>query len=319
MKKVLLTGAAGFLGSHLVEFLLNRGYFIYGIDNFITSSIENISDYLSNSSFKFINADISEKLDFEEKVDYVLHFASPASPKDYLKFPIQTMKVGAIGTLNVLGIAKKYDAIFLLASTSEIYGDPQVHPQPENYYGNVNPIGPRGVYDEAKRFAEALTYAYYRQHNVRIKIVRIFNTYGERMRLDDGRAVSSFISSALVNKPIVIFGDGNQTRSFCYVKDLIEGIYKFMLSDYIGVLNLGNTEEVTINQLAKLVIEKTGSKSPIVYQKKMEDDPYKRKPDITKAQTILQWTPKIKLEEGLEITINAIKKKIQSQNNKFFT
>lgn len=311
MKSVLLTGAAGFIGSHLVDFLLSEGYKVFGIDNFLTSSLSNISHNLSNPNFRIINADISEQLNFTEKVDYVLHFASPASPGDYLKYPIQTLKVGAIGTLNALGIARKNGAKFLLASTSEVYGDPQVHPQSETYYGNVNPVGPRGVYDEAKRFAESLSFAYQRQHKMDIKVVRIFNTYGERMRLDDGRVIPSFITSALKNKPLIIYGDGNQTRCFCYIGDLIEGIYKFMLSDYSGVINIGSTQEITINELANLIKKITDSASPIIYQHKMDDDPQRRKPDITKARQILNWQPHTSLEQGLARTIEDIKKRIE--------
>lgn len=309
MKKVLLTGAAGFIGSHLVDWLLKKGFTVIGIDNFITSGLENISHNLDNPNFKMINADISERIEFDEPVDYVMHLASPASPKDYLKYPIQTLKVGASGTLNALGIAKKFNAKFFLASTSEVYGDPQVHPQPETYYGNVNPVGLRGVYDEAKRFAEALTFAYHRQHKLDIKIARIFNTYGERMRVDDGRVIPSFIVRALTNKPIVIYGDGEQTRCFCYISDLIEGIYKFMLSDYCGVINLGDTRELTINEVARIIKQMTGSKSEIIYTTKMEDDPKKRKPDISKAKEILKWEPKVNFYDGLKRTIDYIKKK----------
>lgn len=307
MKKVLLTGAAGFIGSHLVDFLLKKKWGVIGIDNFITSDLKNISHILNDANFKIINVDISEKIEFNERVDYILHFASPASPKDYLKYPIQTLKVGAFGTLNALGIARKFNAKFLLASTSEVYGDPLVHPQPESYYGNVNPIGPRGVYDEAKRFAEALVFAYHRQHKLDIKIVRIFNTYGERMRLDDGRVIPSFITSALQNKPIIINGDGNQTRCFCYISDLIEGIYKFMLSDYCGVINLGGVKEVTINELASIIKKITKSQSEIVHSNEVEDDPKRRKPDISKAKKILKWEPKVGLEKGLKRTIEYIK------------
>ncbi|MFN7182212.1 MAG: UDP-glucuronic acid decarboxylase family protein [Planctomycetota bacterium] len=310
MESVLLTGAAGFIGSHLVDFLLEKGYKVYGIDNFLTSSLDNINHNLNSSNFKFINADISERLNFEEKVDYVLHFASPASPKDYLKYPIQTLKVGALGTLNALGIARKNNAKFLLASTSEVYGDPLIHPQPETYYGNVNPIGPRGVYDEAKRFAESLSFAYHRQHKMNIKVARIFNTYGERMRLDDGRVIPSFISSALKNQPLIIYGDGKQTRCFCYISDLIKGIYQFMLSDYSGVINIGDTREITIGELANVIIRMTGSKSPIIHNGKMEDDPQRRKPDITKAKQILNWQPETSFEDGLRRTIEYIKSRM---------
>ncbi len=310
MQSILLTGAVGFIGSHLVDFLLNRGYKVFGIDNFLTSSLENINHNLDNPNFKFINADISERINFTEEVDFVLHFASPASPKDYLKYPIQTLKVGALGTLNALGIAKKNNAKFLLASTSEVYGDPQVHPQTESYYGNVNPVGPRGVYDEAKRFAESLSFAYHRQHKMDIKVARIFNTYGERMRLDDGRVIPSFITATLKNEPIVIYGDGNQTRSFCYITDLIEGIYKFMLSDYIGVINFGDTKEITMNELATLIKKLTNSESSIIHTGKMEDDPQRRKPDISRAKQILNWEPKISFENGLLKTIEYIRSKI---------
>ncbi len=308
MEKVLLTGAAGFIGSHLVDFLLKKGFYVIGIDNFLTSNMKNIKHNFTNPNFKMINADISERIEFNESVDYVLHFASPASPKDYLKYPIQTLKVGALGTLNALGIARKFKAKFLLASTSEVYGDPLVHPQPESYYGNVNPVGPRGVYDEAKRFAEALVFAYHRQHKLDIKIARIFNTYGERMRLDDGRVIPSFITSALLKKPIIVNGNGNQTRCFCYISDMVKGIYKFMISSYCGIINLGDTKEITINELAEIIKKLTGSGSRIIHTGKMQDDPQKRKPDISKARKILKWQAKTSLHTGLKHAIEYIKK-----------
>ncbi|MDD5449879.1 MAG: SDR family oxidoreductase [Candidatus Omnitrophica bacterium] len=302
-KTVLITGGSGFIGSYLCELLLARGYRIICLDNLITGSLSNIAPLFKNHGFKFIKHDISKTIGIKDKIYYVLHFASPASPVDYLKFPIQTLKVGSLGTHNALGIAKAKRAKFFLASTSEIYGDPLVHPQKENYWGNVNTIGPRGVYDEAKRFSEAITMAYHRAHGIDTKIVRIFNTYGPRMRKEDGRAIPNFISQALKNKPITVYGRGGQTRSFCYVTDLVDGIYRLMMSPLNEPVNLGNPKEMTILQLAKEIIRLTGSKSRIVYEMLPQDDPKTRQPDITKAKKFLKWQAKVGLEEGLIETI----------------
>jgi len=299
----VVTGAAGFLGSHLADLLLARGHRVIAIDNFITGCVDNISHLGGNPNFKFILQDVTEFLFLNEPVDYVWHFASPASPVDYLNFPIQTLKVGSLGTHKALGLAMEKDARFLLASTSEIYGDPLVHPQTEEYWGNVNTIGPRGCYDEAKRFAEAMTMAYHREHKVETRIVRIFNTYGPRMRLNDGRVVPAFISQALKNKPVTVFGKGNQTRSFCYVSDLIEGIYRLMMSDYNLPVNIGNPAELTMRQFAGEIIRATKSRSKFVFKPLPQDDPKQRKPDITKARKILKWEPKVQLAEGLTDTI----------------
>ncbi|MGA3268099.1 MAG: UDP-glucuronic acid decarboxylase family protein [Verrucomicrobiota bacterium] len=299
----VVTGAAGFLGSHLADLLLARGHRVIGIDNFITGAVDNIAHLGGNPNFKFIEQDVTEFLFLDRPVHYVWHFASPASPVDYLNFPIQTLKVGSLGTHKALGLAKQKGARFLLASTSEIYGDPLVHPQPEEYWGHVNSIGPRGCYDEAKRFAEALTMAYRRQHHIETRIVRIFNTYGPRMRINDGRVVPAFISQALKNKPVTVFGEGKQTRSFCYVSDLIEGIYRLMMSRYDLPVNIGNPTELTMVQFAEKIIHATKSKSKIVFQPLPQDDPKQRKPDIAKARKILGWTPKVPLEQGLADTI----------------
>jgi dTDP-glucose 4,6-dehydratase len=306
----VVTGAAGFLGSHLTDLLLARGHRVIGIDNFITGSVDNIAHLAGNRSFKFIQQDVTEFLFLEEPVHYVWHFASPASPVDYLDFPIQTLKVGSLGTHKALGLAMHKKARFLLASTSEIYGDPLVHPQTEAYWGNVNTIGPRGCYDEAKRFAEAMTMAYHREHKVETRIVRIFNTYGPRMRLNDGRVVPAFISQALTNKPITIFGKGTQTRSFCYYADLIEGIYRLMMGKYDLPVNIGNPTEMTMLQFAEQIIKATKSKSKIVFRPLPQDDPKQRKPDITKAKKILKWEPKVKLADGLTDTIAYFKTKV---------
>jgi dTDP-glucose 4,6-dehydratase len=306
----VITGAAGFLGSHLTDLLLSRGHKVIGLDNFVTGSVDNISHLGGNPNFKFIQQDVTEFIFLESPVDYVWHFASPASPIDYLKIPIQTMKVGSLGTHKALGLAKNKNARFLVASTSEIYGDPLVHPQTEEYWGNVNTIGPRGCYDEAKRFAEALTMAYHREHKVQTRIVRIFNTYGPRMRLNDGRVVPAFISQALTNKPITVFGKGTQTRSFCYVSDLIEGIYRLMMSDYDLPVNIGNPTEMTMLQFAEAIVKATKSKSKIVHKPLPQDDPKQRKPNITKAKSILKWEPKVPLAEGMEKTIAYFKKKV---------
>ncbi|MEK6967670.1 MAG: UDP-glucuronic acid decarboxylase family protein [Nanoarchaeota archaeon] len=307
MKRVLITGGAGFLGSHLCDHLIGRGYSVVAMDNFITGSPKNISHLKKNRNFKLVKHDVSEYITVSGKLDYVLHFASPASPIDYLKFPIQTLKVGALGTHNALGLAKKKGAIFMLASTSEVYGDPKVHPQPESYWGNVNPIGPRGVYDEAKRFAEAITMAYHRYHKIDTRIVRIFNTYGPRMRLDDGRVVPSFIGSILRGKPLTVYGDGSQTRSFCYVSDLIDGIYKLIVSDIHEPVNIGNPNEYTVLEFARKVLEVSGKKNKIIFKQLPVDDPKVRQPDITRARKLLGWKPKVGLGDGLKKTIDWFK------------
>jgi len=306
----VVTGAAGFLGSHLTDLLLSRGHKVIGIDNFVTGSVDNIAHLGGNPHFKFIQQDVTEFLFLEGPVDFVWHFASPASPVDYLELPIQTLKVGSLGTHKALGLAKEKNARFLIASTSEIYGDPLVHPQPEEYWGNVNTIGFRGCYDEAKRFAESLTMAYHREHQVETRIVRIFNTYGPRMRVNDGRVVPAFISQALKNKPVTVFGQGTQTRSFCYVSDLIEGIYRLMMSDYDLPVNIGNPTEMTMLQFAEQIIAATKSKSKIVFKPLPQDDPKQRKPDITKAKKLLKWEPKVKLADGLTDTIAYFKTKV---------
>lgn len=299
----VVTGAAGFLGSHLTDLLIERGHRVIGIDNFVTGTVENIDHLAGNPSFKFIQQDVTEFLFLHGRVDYVWHFASPASPIDYLELPIQTLKVGSLGTHKALGLAKDKGARFLLASTSEIYGDPLEHPQKETYWGNVNTIGPRGCYDESKRFAESLTMAYHREHKIETRIVRIFNTYGPRMRLRDGRVVPAFVSQALSGKPLTVFGKGQQTRSFCYCADLIEGIYRLMMSNTNDPVNIGNPRELTILEFGKKIIEATGSKSKIVYKRLPQDDPKQRQPDITRARTILGWEPQVQLEEGLRRTI----------------
>jgi dTDP-glucose 4,6-dehydratase len=306
----VVTGAAGFLGSHLTDLLLARGHKVIGIDNFVTGTVDNISHLGGNPNFKFIQQDVSEFIFLNEPVDYVWHFASPASPVDYLELPIQTLKVGSLGTHKALGLAKNKRARFLLASTSEIYGDPLVHPQPEEYWGNVNPIGPRGCYDESKRFAEAITMAYHREHKVETRIARIFNTYGPRMRLHDGRVVPSFISQALKNKPMTVFGKGQQTRSFCYVSDLIEGIYRLMMSRYELPMNLGNPAELTVLDFARKIIRATGSRSKIVFKPLPQDDPKQRQPDITRAKKILRWSPTVPLDRGLTDTIAYFRRKV---------
>jgi dTDP-glucose 4,6-dehydratase len=306
----VVTGAAGFLGSHLTDLLLARGHKVIGIDNFVTGSVDNISHLGGNRNFKFIKQDVTEFIFLDASVDYVWHFASPASPIDYLELPIQTLKVGSLGTHKALGLAKNKGARFLLASTSEIYGDPLVHPQPEEYWGNVNSIGPRGCYDEAKRFAEAMTMAYHNEHRVQTRIVRIFNTYGPRMRLHDGRVVPAFVSQALNNKPITVFGKGSQTRSFCFVADLIEGIYRLMLSDYGLPVNIGNPAEMTVLEFAREIVRLTGSRSRISFKPLPQDDPKQRQPDITKARKLLRWEPKVALGEGLAATIGYFRKRL---------
>jgi dTDP-glucose 4,6-dehydratase len=307
--RVVITGAAGFIGSHLAEALLDRGAFVIGIDNLLTGDLANIA-HLRDRKFQFIRHDVTTYIDVDGPVDFVLHWASPASPVDYLELPIQTLKVGALGTHKALGLAKAKGATFLIASTSEVYGDPLEHPQKESYWGNVNPIGPRGVYDEAKRFAEAMTVAYRRFHGVNTKIVRIFNTYGPRMRVNDGRAVPAFMSQALRNEDVTVFGDGTQTRSFCYVSDLVEGIIKLMHAPVNDPVNIGNPQELTIEQIARRIIEMTGSTSRIIYKPLPEDDPKVRQPDITRARTLLQWEPRVSLEEGLGKTIDYFREKV---------
>jgi len=309
MPRVVITGAAGFIGSHLSETLLDRGFTVVGIDNLLTGDLANIA-HLRDRDFQFIRHDVTNYIDVDGPVDYVLHWASPASPIDYLELPIQTLKVGSLGTHKALGLAKAKGATFVIASTSEVYGDPLEHPQKESYWGNVNPIGPRGVYDEAKRFAEAMTVAYRRFHKVDTKIVRIFNTYGPRMRIRDGRAVPAFISQALLNEDVTVFGDGRQTRSFCYITDLVDGIIKLMLSAENDPINIGNPQEMTVEQIARLIIEMTGSKSRIVYKPLPTDDPKVRQPDITRARTLLNWEPTVSLEQGLGRTIEYFRSKV---------
>ena len=309
-KTVLVTGGAGFIGSYLCELLLEEDDFrVICIDNLITGSLSNISRLFKNPKFELIKQDVSKFIGIKAKIYCVLHFASPASPVDYLKFPIQTLKVGSLGTHNALGIAKANGAKFLLASTSEVYGDPLIHPQPETYWGNVNPTGPRGVYDEAKRFAEAITMAYHRVHKIDTKIVRIFNTYGPRMREEDGRAIPNFISQALSSKPITVYGKGLQTRSFCYITDLVDGIHRLMNSNINEPVNIGNPNEMTILELAREIIEITKSKSRIIYKPLPQDDPKTRQPDITKAKKLLKWKPKVGLAEGLSQTVRYFKTK----------
>ncbi len=312
LKKVaVVTGGAGFLGSHLCDRLLSEGMKVICIDNLITGNPDNISHLIGNENFLFIKHDITNYIHVPGKVDYILHFASPASPIDYLKLPIQTLKVGSLGTHKVLGLAKEKNAVFLLASTSEVYGDPDIHPQKEDYWGNVNPIGPRGVYDEAKRFAEALTMAYHRYHNVATRIVRIFNTYGPRMRLHDGRALPAFIGQALSGKDVTVFGDGSQTRSFCYVSDQVDGIYKLLISPEVEPVNIGNPDEITMKEFAEEVINLTGSGSKIIFQELPEDDPKVRQPDITKAKKLLGWEPQVQRHEGLLRTIEFFKQQLK--------
>ncbi len=310
--RVLITGAAGFIGSHLCERFLREGHEVIGMDNFLTGTPENISHLFGNENFTFIKYDVTNFIYVEGDLDLILHFACPASPVDYLNHPIHTMKVDSLGTLHTLGLAKAKKARYVLASTSEIYGNPQVHPQPETYWGNVNPIGPRSVYDEAKRFSEALSMAYHREHGIDVRIARIFNTYGPRMRINDGRVVPNFIYQALTGKPITVYGDGSQTRSFCYIEDLVEGIYRLAVKEGIEgeVFNLGNPEEYTVLELAKLIKEITGSSSDIVFKERPEDDPDRRRPDISKAKRILGWEPKTPVREGLKKTIEWFRTKI---------
>jgi dTDP-glucose 4,6-dehydratase len=310
--KVLITGGAGFLGSHLCDRFLSEGYYVIAMDNLITGDIENISHLMGNKDFEFQHHDVSKYVHVSGDLKYILHFASPASPIDYLKMPIQTMKVGSLGTLNCLGLAKAKGARMLIASTSEVYGDPLVHPQTEDYWGNVNPVGPRGVYDEAKRFQEAITMAYHTFHGLETRIVRIFNTFGPRMRLDDGRVLPAFISQALRGEKLTAFGDGSQTRSFTYVDDLVEGIYRLLLSDYASPVNIGNPEEITIKEFGEEIIRITDSKSTIEYLDLPKDDPKQRKPDISLAQKLLSWEPKYTRSEGLVPTLEFFKNKVLS-------
>jgi dTDP-glucose 4,6-dehydratase len=311
MSRIVITGAAGFIGSHLTKHFLQQGDEVIGIDNLSTGDKNNF-DHLDNKRFDFIEQDVTRFIEVSGPVDTVLHWASPASPIDYLELPIQTLKVGALGTHNALGLAKSKNATFVLASTSEVYGDPLEHPQKESYWGNVNPIGPRGVYDEAKRFAEAMTIAYYRYHGLNTKIVRIFNTYGPRMRLNDGRAIPTFIAQALRNEDVTIFGKGTQTRSFCYVTDLVDGILRLIKSDLHQPVNIGNPTEMTIEEMARIIIKMTNSSSQIVFKPLPEDDPKIRKPDIARAQTKLGWSPKVSIEDGLTETIKFFKKELSS-------
>ena len=303
MARVLITGGAGFLGSNLSELLLARGHEVVAVDNLITGSRANFATFVDHPGFSFVEHDVTRFIDVDGPIDQVLHFASPASPIDYLKLPIQTLKVGSLGTHNALGLAKAKSARFLLASTSEVYGDPQIHPQPESYWGNVNPVGPRGVYDEAKRFAEAMTMAYHRYHGLDTRIVRIFNTYGPRMRLEDGRALPAFVSQALAGEDVTVFGDGSQTRSFCYVDDLCEGVYRLVNSEVVDPVNIGNPREITILEFARLVIRLAGSSSRIVFRELPVDDPKVRQPDIAKARNTLEWEPVCELEDGLRRTV----------------
>lgn len=309
-KKVLITGGAGFLGSHLCDRFIMEGYHVIAMDNLLTGDISNIEHLLKEKDFEFHHHDVSKYVHVSGELSYVLHFASPASPIDYLKMPIQTMKVGSLGTLNCLGLAKDKGARILVASTSEVYGDPLVHPQKEDYWGNVNPVGPRGVYDEAKRFQEALTMAYHTFHGLETRIVRIFNTFGPRMRLDDGRVLPAFISQALRGEDLTAFGDGSQTRSFTYVDDLVEGIYRLLMSDYPHPVNVGNPQEITINEFAEEIIRLTGSKSKVIYKPLPKDDPKQRKPDITLAKKVLDWEPKYSRAEGLKPTLEYFKEKV---------
>lgn len=308
MERVLITGAAGFLGSHLCDRFLKEGYYVIGMDNLITGNMENIAHLMPRSDFEFHHHDVSKFVHVSDELRYILHFASPASPIDYLKIPIQTLKVGSLGTHNLLGLAKSKNARMLIASTSEVYGDPLEHPQTEDYWGNVNPVGPRGVYDEAKRFQEAMTMAYHTYHGLETRIVRIFNTYGPRMRLDDGRVLPAFLGQALRGNDLTVFGDGSQTRSFCFVNDLVEGIYRLLLSNYEQPVNIGNPDEITIKEFAEEIIKLTGTDQKITYKPLPKDDPKQRRPDITRAKEILGWEPTISRSEGLKITYDYFKK-----------
>jgi len=312
MPRTLITGGAGFLGSHLCDYFLAKGHEVVCMDNLITGSLDNIA-HIKSDRFRFVNHNVTEFIALEGELDYILHFASPASPIDYLELPIQTLKVGSLGTHNALGLAKKKNARFLLASTSEVYGDPLIHPQKEDYWGNVNPIGPRGVYDEAKRFAEAITMAYHRYHGVGTRIVRIFNTYGPRMRVRDGRAIPNFLSQALTGKDITVYGDGSQTRSFCYVSDLVEGIYRLLMSDYDEPVNIGNPREMTVREMAEKILQATGSASKIISAPLPADDPKIRQPDIGLAKRKLGWEPEVELDWGLASTLDYFRAKLLSQ------
>ncbi len=314
-KRILITGAAGFLGSHLSDRFIKEGYEVIGMDNLLTGNIANIEHLFPHPDFTYYHHDVTKFVHVPGNLDYILHFASPASPIDYLKMPIQTMKVGSLGTHNLLGLARAKNARILVASTSEVYGDPKVHPQKETYWGNVNPIGPRGVYDEAKRFQEAMTMAYHTFHGLETRIIRIFNTYGPRMRLDDGRALPTFLRQAIEGEDITVFGDGSQTRSFCYVDDLVEGIYRLLLSDYEQPVNIGNPDEISILDFAKEIIALTGTDQKIVLKPLPKDDPMVRKPDITRAREILGWEPKVSRKEGLAITYEHFKKVIAEKAN----
>lgn len=307
MKRILITGGAGFLGSHLCDRFINEGYEVIAMDNLITGDMKNIEHLMPLENFHFYHHDVSKYIHIPGELDYILHFASPASPIDYLKIPIPTLKVGSLGTHNCLGLALAKEARMLIASTSEVYGDPSVHPQPEEYWGNVNPVGPRGVYDEAKRFQEAMTMAYHTYHDVETRIIRIFNTYGPRMRLNDGRALPAFIGQALRGEDITIFGDGSQTRSFCYVSDLVEGIYRLLHSDYVYPVNIGNPDEISILDFAKEIVELTGTDQKLVFKDLPKDDPKQRKPDITRAKDILDWKPEVSRKEGLRLTYEYFK------------
>ena len=311
MPRTLVTGGAGFLGSHLCEYFLNKGHEVICMDNLITGSKDNISS-IKSKKFEFVEHNVSEFINLEGKLDYIMHFASPASPIDYLELPIQTLKVGALGTHNALGLAKAKRATFLLASTSEVYGDPLVHPQPEEYWGNVNPIGPRGVYDEAKRFAEAITMAYHRTHGINTKIVRIFNTYGPRMRVNDGRAIPNFLKQALMGRDLTVYGEGSQTRSFCFVSDLVEGLYRLLMSEQNYPVNIGNPNEMTIKEMANKILQATNSKSKIIHVPLPEDDPKIRQPDITRAKRYLNWEPVVSLDEGLQSTLEYFKGQLKT-------
>ena len=315
MPRTLITGGAGFLGSHLCDRLIDEGHKVICMDNLVTGNTENIEHLfeLGQDRFRFVEYDVTDYIHVNGDLDYVLHFASPAAPEDYLRLPIQTLKVGALGTHKALGLAKAKDARLLLASTSEVYGDPLVHPQPEDYWGNVNPIGERGVYDEAKRFAEAITMAYNRYHGVETRIVRIFNTYGPRMRIDDGRALPTFMSQALRGDPLTVYGDGSQTRAFCYVDDLVDGIYRLLMSDESDPVNIGNPDEITIKEFAEEIIKITGTGSSITYEELPEDDPQVRQPDISRAREILDWEPKVDRKEGLRRTLEYFQKKVEAE------